>query len=311
MIRLDRFITVFLGHPFGRAFQNRRQAQIPILMYHGIRERLDGRHPYYETATTPAVFAAHMKFLHDEGFKVVDLFEASKWLASNDAVASDFAASNSSLRALHSSLVVLTFDDGYRDFYAHAFPVLREHNFTATLFLPTSRIANERINFEGNDYLTWPEVRELYSNGVAIGSHTVTHPELVKLGEPEIDRELGDSKRTIEDKLGAAVRSFAYPYAFPESNREFTKMLETLLQKHGYENGVTTIIGGSSARSPRYFLPRLPVNNWDDARLFRAKLEGGYDWLHWPQLLFKAAGAAVHHRRSSRSEISAAVNEHV
>jgi hypothetical protein len=67
-----------------------------------------------------------------------------------------------------------------------------------------------------------------------------------------------------------------------------------ILENQGFENGVSTIIGRASKHHNQYYLPRLPVNSWDDATLLRAKLEGGYDWLHWPQWLYKYA----HHNMS-------------
>ncbi len=273
MIRLDRIATLCFAQPLMRALTHAQNARLPILMYHGIRERLDGRRPYYETSTTPAVFARHMQFLKDEGYQALDLSKAVSKLSAGESFGKQ---------------VVITFDDGYRDFYTHAFPVLQRHNFRAALFLPSARIGNQRICLGGNEYLTWAEVRDLNAHGIAIASHTVTHPELRNLSDHEIDREVGESKQTIEDKLGAAVVSFAYPYAFPEGNRLFSSRLAAMLEKHGYENGVTTILGTARARSPRYFLPRLPVNSWDDLRFLKAKLEGAYDWLHIPQLLTKA-----------------------
>ena len=62
-----------------------------------------------------------------------------------------------------------------------------------------------RQRLDGHKYLTWDEVRDLHVQGICIGSHTVTHPELRHRREPEIDRELSESKQTIEDKLGAAT----------------------------------------------------------------------------------------------------------
>jgi hypothetical protein len=98
---------------------------------------------------------------------------------------------------------------------------------------------------------------------------------------------LGYSKEIIEQKLGAAVTSFSYPFAFPEEDRDFTRFLSDALENHGFENGVSTIIGRARPGSNRFQLPRLPANSWDDPPLLRAKLEGGYDWLHWPQRFYK------------------------
>jgi len=147
------------------------------------------------------------------------------------------------------------------------------------------------VRIEGVDYLTWQEVRELHAAGISFGSHTVTHPDLRSLGPEQIDYEIGYSKETIEQKLGVPVESFAYPFAFPEEDKDFGRYLVDVLENHGFENGVSTIIGRARSGSNRFFLPRLPVNSWDDSVLLRAKLEGGYDWMHFPQWLNKF----IHH----------------
>jgi peptidoglycan/xylan/chitin deacetylase (PgdA/CDA1 family) len=130
-------------------------------------------------------------------------------------------------------------------------------------------------------------VRELHSQGISIGSHTITHPELKLLEQDEVENELSGSKKSLEDALGAPVKSFAYPFAFPEADRGFVSRLANLLNECGYENGVTTILGTAQPGANRFFLPRLPVNTWDDLAFFQAKLEGGYDWLHLPQSIHK------------------------
>ena len=114
------------------------------------------------------------------------------------------------------------------------------------------------------------------------------------LDEEQINWEVGQSKQILEDKLGVPIKSFAYPYAFPEHNLPFSKCLADILENHGYENGVSTAIGRARNCDNSFFLPRLPVNTWDDSRLFQTKLEGGYDWLHLLQRIYK--GFKNHHK---------------
>jgi len=241
-------------------------------MYHGIKKQVGSMHPYYETNTAPEVFTRHMHFLRENGYSAVSLEKALQSLSGEVDTA---------------NFVVITFDDGFRDFYSDAYPILREFGFVATVFLPTGLINDQRLQWKGADLMTWAEVRELQTLGIRFGSHTVNHPELEKLDEKRIAWEVGQSKQTLEDKLGTPVRSFAYPYAFPEHNSAFTKRLTEILENHGYENGVSTVIGSARSCDNPFFLPRLPVNTWDDPRLFQTKLEGGYDWLHLPQLVYK------------------------
>jgi len=247
---------------------------VPVLMYHSISENLFGKsHPYYQINTTPEVFAQQMRWLRNHGYRTLDTTELLKGLENREDL---------------SKAVVLTFDDGYRDFCSDALAVMKQCGFSATIYLATDRIQDKPFRFDGVEYLTWQEVRELQKEGIRFGSHTVTHPDMRSLGPEQIEYELCCSKETIEDKLGTAVESFAYPFAFPEQDKIFTHFLEDVLANCGFENGVCTILGRASLGQNKYFLPRIPVNSWDDEQFFQAKIEGGYDWLHWAQALKKS-----------------------
>ena len=277
MPRIDRLATLYCAHPLKRIFDRDKSHSVPILMYHSISDNLFGKsHPYYQINTSPEAFSEQMRWLRGNRFRTLDLGEAYALLESGEDV---------------SKAVVITFDDGYRDFYTDGMAVMKQCGFTATIFLATDRIQDKSVRVEGVDYLTWCEVRELHAEGICFGSHTVTHPDLRSLGPDQIDYELGYSKEIIEQKLGTPVKSFAYPFAFPEEDKGFTRFLVDTLENQGYDNGVSTIIGRARSAANRFFLPRLPVNSWDDSSLLRAKLEGGYDWLHWPQWFNKF----IHH----------------
>ena len=259
-------------HPLARRLNGWRQPRIPILMYHSIREGAEGRHPYFETITSPRVFAQHMKFLYENGYRAMKCAEGIKQCGGEQSL----------------KPVVITFDDGYADFYRSAFPILTNYGFTATVYVITGLLKAQRMSFKGTECLTLSEVRELHSLGIGIDSHTIHHPPQLKLlPQDELENEVSGSKKTLEDALGAPVKSFAYPHGFPETDRGFVSRLADLLNKCGYENCVTTILGTAHPGANRWLLPRLPVNSWDDLRFFRAKLEGAYDWLHAPQYLVK------------------------
>jgi peptidoglycan/xylan/chitin deacetylase (PgdA/CDA1 family) len=273
MPRIDRLVTLYLSHPLTRTLGSGERSRVPILMYHSISENLFGMsHPYFHINTLPQVFSAQMRWLRNSGYKAIGLAEALTGLQTG---------------ANLSKTVVITFDDGYRDFYTDALPVLKQCGFGATLFLATDRIRNTPARIEGADYLTWSDVRELHSEGVHFGSHTVTHPDMRSLAPEQLEYELGRSKEVLEEHLGVSVESFSYPHGFPEEDKDYTRYLQDVLCNCGYNHAVSTILGRASAKSNRFFLPRLPVNSLDDQAFFFAKLEGGYDWLHWPQLLKK------------------------
>jgi peptidoglycan/xylan/chitin deacetylase (PgdA/CDA1 family) len=249
-------------------------ATVPILMYHSISAVDDSRgHPYYRTITMVKVFEDHVRFLRENGYSAVSL---------GDAVRLRQGPAEEAKKRL-----VLTFDDGFQDFYTQAFPILSRYGYTATVFLPTAYIGDTARRFNGMECLTWRQIRELQTAGVDFGSHTASHPQLRHLGAEKVQDEVRSSKQMIEQELGCAVRSFSYPYAFPETDRFFRQRLRGVLMEAGYENGVSTIIGRADPGDDVFVMKRLPVNSCDDRGLFRAKLEGGYDWLHKVQLASK------------------------
>jgi len=275
-VRADRFATLYVFRTLLRVIPA-AGVRVPILMYHSISEGHGGNsRPYYQTTTAPKVFAEHMQFLREENYRVIGL---------GDVVKEIEGPAGGSAKCL-----VITFDDGFRDFYTQAFPVLSHYGFSATVFLPTAFINESGSRFKDSECLTWSQVRELHRAGTVFGSHTVSHPQLTTVKPIELEMEVRESKRVIEDKLGCPVESFAYPYAFPETDRTFKQRLRAILTEAGYSNGVSTIIGRAGKNGDTFFMKRLPVNSYDDPRLFRAKLEGAYDWLHMPQYLSKVIG---------------------
>jgi peptidoglycan/xylan/chitin deacetylase (PgdA/CDA1 family) len=277
--RLDRFASLHIFHPLEKA-RTCSNAFIPVLMYHSISsDRDEHRASYYQTTTSPERFAEHMRFLHEEGYSTVSLGGVIDRLRDHSTD--------------ETKAVAITFDDGFRDFYSDAFPVLEQYGFSASMFLPTSYIGNPAQQFKGRYCLTWDQVRELSDAGVVFGSHTVTHPQLHLANPAQQKRELQESKNSIEQVLGAQVHSFSYPYAFPEQDQAFAQRLREELSECGYTNGVSTIVGRAASADDNFFLKRLPINDADDRALFRAKLEGGYDWLHRVQYATKVIRSGI------------------
>lgn len=272
--RLDRFISLSIARAFSPRKDHSYSLRIPILMYHSIsKETQSGILPYYQINTSPERFKEHMECIHQRGFSVIRLQDIGRVWGEE---VKDFRR-----------YVVITFDDGYRDFYTSAYPILERYGFPATVFLPTTYIGNRRNLFNRKECMNWEEVREMSRKGIAFGSHTVNHPILARLSLEDVDNEVRRSKKTIEDELRVQVESFGYPSAFPESNIEFIKKLENVLMATGYKYGVTTIIGTTRKGDHSLFLKRLPINSMDDLKLFEAKLNGHYDWLRYPQYLYK------------------------
>ncbi len=271
--RWDRLVTLYLVQPVGRIGGGSGPA-LTVLMYHSIADQASpSQTAYYETTTSPAMFDQHLASLRVLGYRSVDLETGLNLVRTNN---SDAGKS-----------VVITFDDGFRDFFTAAFPALQLHGFTATMYLPTGFIGDKPRSFNGRQCLSWSEVRTLREAGMRFGSHTVTHPKLYECSWKQIETELAESKDAMQQELGESIRDFAYPYAFPQQDRNFTARFTDLLQSQGYLTCVTTAIGRVRVGDNPYLIKRLPCNNCDDEALFRAKLQGDYDWLAGPQSAFK------------------------
>src|SRR6266516_5280457 len=180
-LRIDRWTTLYLVRPVLGVGPSRASCQIPILMYHGISDEPEHhRSPYYQTNTSPANFQAQMELLRQQRCVGINLEEALPLLRD--------------VKAKDKPYVVITFDDGFRNILTHAFPVMRRLNFSATVFLPTAFIGEQRNAFNGTECLTWDEVKELRGHGIRFGSHTVNHPELYQMSWSQIDDQLRRSK---------------------------------------------------------------------------------------------------------------------
>jgi peptidoglycan/xylan/chitin deacetylase (PgdA/CDA1 family) len=274
LVRFDRFISLYLSGPLCRAGWGRRGTSLPILMYHSVSsDPEEGVGPYYRLATSPNRFAEQMQWLSDLGYTGLALEDALPMVVS---------------RKINGRRpVAITFDDGFRDFHLAAWPVLRRHGFTATVYLPTGFVSSQRKSFRGKECLTWDEVRELRQNGICFGSHTVNHPKLYGMSWNEIESETTISRERIRQELQEEVTSFAYPYAFPQEDRNFTQRFVDLLRKTGFRHCATTVIGRPQADDNPFLLKRLPASSSDDKALFAAKLDGAYDWLGFVQRVFR------------------------
>jgi hypothetical protein len=280
---------------------------IPILMYHSISSEPENGHPYYWLNTPCSIFAEHMRYLWKHDYQVISLSRAVD-IISGGAVAfggepeggtasqrlcscsggseGEWVAVGKAGHPVPPRFVVLTFDDGLRDVMLHAWPILKNFGYTATVFLATGAIGG---SFKGKQCLNWAEVRELQRCGISFGSHTVNHRQLYGLEWKCLRKELYESRVEIERELQVRAPWFAYPFAFPQEDAGFVQRFGEELSRQGYVTAVTTAIGRAHIGNDVKSLRRLPINGGDDERLFEAKLAGAYDWVGGLQRIARRA----------------------
>jgi peptidoglycan/xylan/chitin deacetylase (PgdA/CDA1 family) len=230
---------------------------VPILTYHSF-DSSEGL-----LSVAPENFEKQMRFLKDKGFHVISFDELVEGIKSN--------------RRFSHNTVVITIDDGYKDNFIYAYPILKKYGFPATIFLVTNY-----INDAGADFLNWDEVREMARHNISFGGHTKNHIYLPSVDkEDTLWQEISGSREAIAEHLGAPADYFCYPYG------GFTEEAKKLVKKAGYKGACVTNRGFAVLnKTDLYELHRISVRNGDpyfslsdmSAPLrFRAKLSGYYN----------------------------------
>lgn len=215
--------------------------QIPILMYHSIAQSTNPK--FNQFAMPPASFAEHMTYLHQHSYTPINITQLVRILSQERS-------------ALPERPVVLTFDDGFADFFPNALPVLQQYNFTATLYIATGFIGSTSrwLAREGEatrPMLTWDQVSKINACGIECGGHSHWHPQLDTLPLVEAREEIVHCKKLLEDHLGQKVSSFAYPYGYHSA------AIKRLVREAGYTSACAVGYAMSSTTADPFALERL------------------------------------------------------
>jgi peptidoglycan/xylan/chitin deacetylase (PgdA/CDA1 family) len=167
--------------------------------------------------------------------------------------------------------VVLTFDDGFRDFDEQVVPLLERYQIPALLYLATGLVAQEDEN-ASDDALTWPMLERAVATGlVTVGAHTHYHASLAEASEEEAAVEMRMSKELVEQRLGVACRHFAYPWSVASEGAR--RAAHDLFDTSALDSWKTNRRGALD----RQRLGRIPILRSDGTMFFRAKTLGLLD----------------------------------
>jgi peptidoglycan/xylan/chitin deacetylase (PgdA/CDA1 family) len=215
----------------------------PILMYHSISDRAHPRFRKY--AVSPARFAEQLAYLQQQQYTTLTVSQYAKAMVTG--------------APLPQPLVVLTFDDGFADFYTEALPTLNRYGFVATLYLPTAFVSDtsrflRREHETARPMLTWSQLLDVSASGIECGAHSHRHLQLDVLPMAVAHDEIARSKQILEEKLSREVASFAYPYGY------YRPAVKQLVQAAGYSSACAVRYRMSSPADDVFALSRLIVS---------------------------------------------------
>ena len=157
--------------------------------------------------------------------------------------------------------VVLTFDDGCENFREHAWPVLKKHNFPATMFLIADMLGGKTSWMDGEacetPLMSTATVRELLREGCAFGSHTLRHVHLAQYAPDAAREEIYASKARLEDELCVPIHDFCYPYG------SYNVQVRDLVAEAGYRSGLTCNRAAANYAPNPFELPRKAISYGD------------------------------------------------
>ena len=221
---------------------------VPILMYHYLSAPpADADAIRRDLSVSPEQFEAQLAYLRAEGYQTISMAQLSYALAKNTP--------------LPAKRVVITFDDGYRDQYEYAFPLLKKYGYTATFYVFTQVIDENNVNF-----LTWDMVTEMHRAGMEFGSHSYRHSDLTHRDVDFLVYEILGSKEAIEQRIGEPVTAFCYP------SGRYDELAQKVVASANFWSAVTTEWGGDHTYTNRFEMPRVRIRGNDAVAGFAEKL---------------------------------------
>jgi peptidoglycan/xylan/chitin deacetylase (PgdA/CDA1 family) len=227
---------------------------VPILMYHSVAG--DGPPELAPYRISPQAFREQMRYLRRHGYHSITI--------------EDWGACIAARRPLPGRPVILTFDDGYKDFIENAWPILERADFKATLFVVTEsvgRVADwDPAVSQHLPLMGWRDLSELQAKGVEIGSHSALHKDFSAISIDQVMAEGRRARETLRENLGREAKSIAFPWGRGDEG------VRRALARCGYTFGLTTWGGRSTLGDDPMYLPRIEIFGDDDIAAFARKV---------------------------------------
>lgn len=215
---------------------------IPILMYHQVGKPAAKGTPYRGLTVHPSDFKRQMTWMSRLGYRGLSMRDLMPYLSGQR----------------QGKVFGITFDDGYRNVYLNALPVLMQLRFTSTNYFVVRQfdggnVWDHEMGVPHSGLMSLEEMRHWAAAGQEVGSHTLDHVHLPQISPEIANYQINQSKLELEQALGAEVTAFCYPYG--DENQQVRDMV----RKAGYTNATTTVRGLARLDDDSFGLPRVTV----------------------------------------------------
>lgn len=207
--------------------------RVPVLMYHHVQsEESAVTNKQTSISVYTNYFEKQMQYLKDKNYNVISVTQLVDFFDNGTPIPS--------------KSVLITFDDGYEDFYTDAFPILQKFSFPATVFIPTGLMNN-------TSYLSWEQISSM-SNLILFANHTWSHKN-VKTTTKDMEYEISTADTQLNEHSLNFPKVFAYPYGLDST------LAENYLDSLKYKLAFTTSSGSVLCKKQRFSLPRIRIGN--------------------------------------------------
>ena len=244
-------------------YVNKKKYEVPVIMYHRVINNPENE-GVYGTYIYEDMFKKHLQYLKDKNYTVITFKDLDK-IGWRNRFEKD------------RKYIILTFDDGYKDNYDLAFPILKEFNFKATIFLMGSLTYNEWDVKAGGErkfsLMSVEMIKEMQDYGIEFGAHTFNHPKINTLSNEEIEHQIVDVKKPLEEKIGKEIITFAYPYGI------LNDYAKEMAKKADYTFALATDSGSVCLSDDLYQIRRIAIFPNTNLFSFKRKVAGNYNFI--------------------------------